>query len=133
MFGLGEQVRSYLGGVGSIVGDDEGLCRAWELVDVDGPINAALCEDDEQVAWAKDLVDPRNGLSALCHRADRLCPTDLEDPVDAGNVCRDEHLRALDTVSGRHAQDDFGDTRDARWDSGHQDSTRVGTSASWGI
>ena len=131
---LGDEVGGAETGVGGLVGQNDGLGRAEDPVDVDRALDQFLGVGNKDVAGAADLVDLGHGGCAVGHGRDGRDPTHLVEGVHACDLCGDYDRRVQGfSPLRRRAENDLTDAGHASRNSRHQDSRGVGGTATWGV
>ena len=127
VLGLREQVGRDPRRVDRVVGDDRDFGRTGEPVDADDAEHLPLGLGHVRVARPDDDVDRHGSISVPNASAAIACAPPMRytssTPASAAAARIDGGDRAVG--SGRHAQHDLGDARDARRDRGHQHRRRV--------
>ena len=115
MFGLRDQVGGDVGGAAAIAGDHD-FSGSGEHVDGAVEGDEALGRGDVEIAGADDLVDARDGFSAVGERRDGVGAAGAIELGDAEQVRGRERFRG---GLGRDENDAL-HARDLRGDGGHQ-------------
>ena len=134
VFRLGDQVGGTKGGAGRLVGDNDGLRRAENTVDVHLSLDQLLGQTHEQVARPANFVDFRDRLGAVGHCADGWNPSHLVNRIDPGYLRRYQHRRVHGLgAPPRGCEYNFPDSGYSGRDGGHQHRGGVSGGASGGI
>ncbi len=130
MLGLPDEVPGDEVRIGRRVGDDEGIGRSCDHVDTDLAEEDALRLGDVLVAGTDNYVGLRRAEHSECHGGNALHAAEVEDPVGAAQVHREERRGGYaDTGSGRRAGRDMGNARDPGGGDGHHRRCDVAVAA----
>ena len=121
VFGLGQQVRGDVSGVGGFVGQNDDFAGAGDHVDIDGSEDQLFRDLDGGVAGAHEFVHPGDGGGAVGQGGNGLGAENPVDFIDADDMGGSQHGRMDGAVRPcRRGHAESRHARDAGGNGGHQ-------------
>ena len=112
VFSLGQQIGGNMRRVAAAVVDHQNFTRPGDHIDINRAEDQALGRSDVNIARPGNLIDPWDGCRTIGQSGHGLGSTELENPIDSGNMGCRQNVRVDHTIRHWYHHDDLTNSGD---------------------